>query len=132
VVQERIEAMMEQVNRDTPEEKLDDFLDRSLYIQQIISTQHGITMLYPILSMLAQKELALIYVTHIATAFLNINMLMFANDEPLPSDVEQNMQIAARIHFGASVIFLVSYFISSSSLNISIGFRCVSNIYLVW
>jgi hypothetical protein len=137
VVQDQIEDMMVSINRDSPESKMTDFLERSGLIRDVISTQHLILTGNDfgfIVRFFVGNEYYWILFAYALTAFINITLLITVDkDNPehrdyMPDNNFHSVKTAGYFHFIISIVFFMQYILGQGYINVLNGFSWLEDV----
>mmetsp|Transcript_3905 Transcript_3905/g.5035 ORF Transcript_3905/g.5035 Transcript_3905/m.5035 type:complete len:915 (-) Transcript_3905:321-3065(-) len=125
------QSLLENVSRDNPEEKLDDFLDRGLQIQGVIEHQYEILTLSKfrwIIGFLTTYQDAWIAFAFALTMIINIVVLTYSESGNtgqfwLPSGVLASVEDLGYVHMLVSAILLLIYAIGPARVAINTGYK---------
>jgi hypothetical protein len=132
LVREEMNNVMEKVKRGNAQEKLDDFLDKALQVQNVIQHQHKIlseSSTKTITRFITMNEPVWLLTTFILTLWINIDMLRWvkaSNDskyEYLTLSQLQTIRIVGRFHLAFSIILFMNYWIGTAQVTINRGFK---------
>ena len=129
VERERVE-LMDSVNRENPEEKLDNFLDLSISIEHVIQHQHQILThhsMRSVIKFLTTREN--LWVILIMGVTVTINLLLLLNAQNghskaqayLDEDIHTSVRYLGFAHVALSCIMLIVYVIGSAQITLNNG-----------
>ena len=127
------EKLLENVKRDSTEEKLDDFLEKSLEVRDVIVQQQFVLEMSDsrsIFRFVSRNGSIFFPVAFVTTLYINITLLMFAaegNDKAnsyLPPDVKRSVTYAGYVHVFMALLVLFYHTMGS-------GLVCVLRLF-VW
>jgi len=129
--------LMDNVTRDPPEEKLDDFLDRGVQIQTVIEHQHRILTLSRFknfIRFLTTNEQVWILLAYVITIFINCILLMYSNVnnseancsecthflQPLQAGL---IEACGSFHVFCAFLLFLNYGIGTARVTINTGYK---------
>lgn len=137
LVLNEMDNLVENVKRDSPEKKLDDFLDRSLQVKEVIQHQQYIletSRFKEVFRFVSKYESTFVLITFLLTLYINICLLVNATDDNeksndyLTENVLAQVQTAGVAHMILSFILLFNFLMGTALVNINSGFKWKSNV----
>jgi len=134
LVKQEMESLQENVNRDSAEEKLDDFLDRSAAIQQVIKHQHRIltvSRFKTFIRFLTMNESLWVFTCLFLTLMINFILLLHCNSDPDHPENQDYLddhwyniaKSVGGIHLAAAFILVINYSIGTAQVTINRGWK---------
>jgi len=137
LVLSEMQNLTDNVKRDSPEKKLDDFLDRSLQVRDVIQQQQYIletSKFRGVFRFVAKFESTFVTITFLLTSYINISLLLNASNHHskdnfyLPSSIKSALHAAGGIHMILSFILLFNFLMGTALVNINSGFKWKQNV----
>lgn len=139
LVKSAMTALTDTVNRESPEKKLDDFLDKSLQIRDVIFQQQYIledesNRFRELFRFFTSRERIWIAVTLFLTFYINIMLLLnvkATNEESnfyLDDNDLSRIREAGYAHLFMSFILMFNYLLGAARVNILSGFKWKQNV----
>jgi hypothetical protein len=138
-VKEEMSSVMGKVKRGNAQEKLDDFLDKALQVQNVIQHQHRILSESPIKAFtrfITFNELLWVVTTFALTLWINIDLLRWvkssneAKMEYLTPDQLNHVRLIGKIHLAMSTLLFLNYWIGTAQVTVDRGFKWKAQIAL--
>jgi hypothetical protein len=132
LVKQEMTNLLDNVKRDNPEEKLDDFLDRSLGVQAVIEHQQSILSggrFSGIIRFLTMNESKWVYCAYIVTLMINFILLWNVSAEHsvdnfyLPEQTKNILFYIGFIHLFFALVLGINYFIGTARVTINSGMQ---------
>lgn len=139
LVLQAMNFVRDNVGRESPEKKLDDFLDLSLQVKDVIFQQHYIledknNKLRHILRFMTSREKLWVTVTYLMTMLINVELLVSVSDIHsetgyyISPDTLGKIRKFGIVHLSVSLILVFNYMIGAALVNINNGFKWRKNV----
>uniref|UniRef100_A0A7S3XT53 B30.2/SPRY domain-containing protein n=1 Tax=Heterosigma akashiwo TaxID=2829 RepID=A0A7S3XT53_HETAK len=131
--------LLENVSRENPEEKLDNFLDRGLQIQSVIEHQHRILTLSrfrAIIRFLTLHERWWVLLAGALTLMINLTMLVNNqqyhegsteehdyDDFYMDSNIHERVKFYGYFHVACAVVLFINYAVGTARVTINTGYK---------
>jgi len=132
LVKDEIEKVTQNVERDSPETKLSNFLDLALQVENVITQQDYIlskSQFSFLLRFITRNEQTWIGIMNILTFTINIALLVNVSDhysessDYLSEDLLHTLQKIGYAQFAMSLVMLLSFMLGTTLVNINNGFK---------
>lgn len=137
LVVREMEWTIETVNRDSAEERLDNFLDKSLQVKDVITFQHDLFSTHPLrgfFKVITQQDSLWVFCCLLLTSYINALVLKFSKfelhveEQYLPSHIKSQLEIAKLLHLIFSGLLLINFFLGAAMVTIYRGLSYNSNV----
>jgi hypothetical protein len=131
LVQEEMENAKQEVDRDSAETKLSNFLDLALQVENVITQQDKVNRSSVLLRFITSKNEWWVFIMGSLTLTLNTLLLLFvsnssADDDEsdlVPTEVLHIIHKIGYAHFAMSLVMLVTFMLGRTLVNVNNGFK---------